>query len=165
MGMAAGNSSAAVGQATTRAVVASITAVVVIDSAFAAIQMLVPDAMRGRVMAIVNVAVFGSMAISPVLTGFLAKGIHTRSINIDPGEGVQIGVGTLGVILTLAALVMLIWRTPEVDGLKPGDPEWPEQAYNGDYIADIAADFLARKTVGQDHPIACHERSRSFIAA
>lgn len=37
MGMAAGNSSAAVGEATTRAVVAAITAVVVIDSAFAAI--------------------------------------------------------------------------------------------------------------------------------
>jgi len=36
-GMNAGNSSAAVGQATTRAVVASITAVIVLDSAFAAI--------------------------------------------------------------------------------------------------------------------------------
>lgn len=36
-GMNAGNSSAAVGQATTRAVVASITAVIVIDSAFAAL--------------------------------------------------------------------------------------------------------------------------------
>ncbi|MBV8665166.1 MAG: arginine--tRNA ligase [Burkholderiaceae bacterium] len=32
-------------------------------------------------------------------------------------------------------------------GLKPGDAAWPESAYNGDYIADIAADFLARKTV------------------
>ncbi|MGV3655952.1 MAG: arginine--tRNA ligase [Noviherbaspirillum sp.] len=32
-------------------------------------------------------------------------------------------------------------------GLKPGDADWPENAYNGDYIADIAADFLARKTV------------------
>ena len=32
-------------------------------------------------------------------------------------------------------------------GLKPGDADWPESAYNGDYIADIAADFLARKTV------------------
>jgi arginyl-tRNA synthetase len=31
--------------------------------------------------------------------------------------------------------------------LKPGDPEWPDTAYNGDYIADIATDFLARKTV------------------
>jgi len=32
-------------------------------------------------------------------------------------------------------------------GLKPGDTEWPESAYNGDYIADIAADFLAGKEV------------------
>ncbi len=32
-------------------------------------------------------------------------------------------------------------------GFKPGDAQWPETAYNGDYIADIAADFLARKTV------------------
>jgi arginyl-tRNA synthetase len=35
-------------------------------------------------------------------------------------------------------------------GFKPGDPEWPELAYNGDYIADIAADFLAKKTVKSD---------------
>lgn len=35
-------------------------------------------------------------------------------------------------------------------GFKPGDPEWPEQAYNGEYIADIAADFKARKTVRSD---------------
>ncbi|MGV8991961.1 MAG: arginine--tRNA ligase [Thiobacillus sp.] len=35
-------------------------------------------------------------------------------------------------------------------GLKPGDAEWPESAYNGDYIADIAADFLAKKTVKSD---------------
>ncbi|MEO7940039.1 MAG: arginine--tRNA ligase [Burkholderiaceae bacterium] len=35
-------------------------------------------------------------------------------------------------------------------GVKPGDPEWPEAAYNGDYIADIAADFLAGKTVRSD---------------
>ncbi|MEJ7931590.1 arginine--tRNA ligase [Ramlibacter sp. AN1015] len=35
-------------------------------------------------------------------------------------------------------------------GLKPGDAGWPEAAYNGDYIADIAADFLARKTVRAD---------------
>ncbi|SNS11603.1 arginyl-tRNA synthetase [Noviherbaspirillum humi] len=32
-------------------------------------------------------------------------------------------------------------------GLKPGEAGWPEAAYNGDYIADIAADFLAKKTV------------------
>ncbi len=32
-------------------------------------------------------------------------------------------------------------------GFKPGDAEWPESAYNGDYIAEIAADYLAGKTV------------------
>ena len=37
-----------------------------------------------------------------------------------------------------------------IKGLKPGDEGWPESAYNGDYIADIAADFLARKTVKSD---------------
>ena len=35
-------------------------------------------------------------------------------------------------------------------GFKPGDAEWPESAYNGDYIADIARDFAARKTVKAD---------------
>ena len=35
-------------------------------------------------------------------------------------------------------------------GFKPGDAEWPEAAYNGDYIQDIADDFLARKTVKAD---------------
>lgn len=32
-------------------------------------------------------------------------------------------------------------------GKNPGDTDWPESAYNGDYIADIAVDFLAKKTV------------------
>ena len=35
-------------------------------------------------------------------------------------------------------------------GINPGDAAWPESAYNGDYIADIAADFLAQKTVKSD---------------
>jgi arginyl-tRNA synthetase len=39
-------------------------------------------------------------------------------------------------------------------GFKPGDAQWPSgdnaQAYNGDYIADIAADYLAKKTVTSD---------------
>ena len=32
-------------------------------------------------------------------------------------------------------------------GWKPGDALWPADAYNGDYIADIAADYLAKKTI------------------
>jgi arginyl-tRNA synthetase len=37
-----------------------------------------------------------------------------------------------------------------IDGAKPGDAAWPVDAYNGEYIADIAADFLARKAVKAD---------------
>ena len=48
-------------------------------------------------------------------------------------------------IATLAASVKA-----RLDGLKPGDAGWPEAAYNGDYIADIAADFTAKKTVAAD---------------
>jgi arginyl-tRNA synthetase len=32
-------------------------------------------------------------------------------------------------------------------GIKPGDAAWPESAYNGDYIQDIANDYLLGKTV------------------
>ena len=55
-------------------------------------------------------------------------------------------------IETLANSVQLRAR-----GLKPGDEGWPDAAYNGDYIQDIANDFLARKTVQAD--------DRSFTAS
>jgi arginyl-tRNA synthetase len=58
--------------------------------------------------------------------------------------GVQINTLTLSVKARL-------------DGLKPGDAGWPEAAYNGEYIADIAIDFLAKKTVQSD--------DRSFTAS
>jgi arginyl-tRNA synthetase len=49
-------------------------------------------------------------------------------------------------IQTLARSVQMRSR-----GLKPGDADWPSgekaAAYNGDYIADIAEDFKAKKTV------------------
>jgi arginyl-tRNA synthetase len=45
-------------------------------------------------------------------------------------------------IATLATSVQARAR-----GFKPGDAQWPEAAYNGDYIGDIARDFLDGKTV------------------
>lgn len=38
-------------------------------------------------------------------------------------------------------------------GFKPGDAEWPESAYNGEYIAEIAQDFLAKKTVSASNGV------------
>ncbi|MDP9900407.1 arginine--tRNA ligase [Variovorax ginsengisoli] len=52
-------------------------------------------------------------------------------------------------IQTLASSTQL-----RLKGFKPGDTEWPSgekaAAYNGDYIADIAEDFKAKKTVSAD---------------
>ena len=45
----------------------------------------------------------------------------------------------------------LAWSThARIKGHKPGDEHWPESAYNGDYIADIAHDYLQKKTVHAD---------------
>ncbi len=63
-------------------------------------------------------------------------------------------------IATLATSTQL-----RAQGFKPGDPNWPTDAdnplsknyYNGEYIADIAVDFLAKKTVSAD--------DRSFTAS
>ena len=55
-------------------------------------------------------------------------------------------------IATLAASVKA-----RLDGLQPGDAGWPEAAYNGDYIADIADRFRAGATVEAD--------DRSFTAS
>jgi arginyl-tRNA synthetase len=36
-----------------------------------------------------------------------------------------------------------------LQGLKPGDAGWPESAYNGDYIQDIADDFAPQDRQGR----------------
>jgi arginyl-tRNA synthetase len=55
-------------------------------------------------------------------------------------------------IATLAASTQARLR-----GLKPGDDGWPEAAYNGDYITDIAQAYRERATVQAD--------DRSFTAS
>ncbi len=70
--------------------------------------------------------------------------------NLFASQGVQVTrefyYNDAGVqIATLAASVQARLR-----GLRPDGPGWPESAYNGDYIADIAADFAAKKTVHAD---------------
>ncbi|MDD2547595.1 MAG: arginine--tRNA ligase [Burkholderiaceae bacterium] len=68
---------------------------------------------------------------------FSTQGYHVHREFYYNDAGVQ--------IQTLANSTQL-----RAQGFRPGDPEWPEQAYNGDYIADIASDFLARKSVQAD---------------
>lgn len=83
-----------------------------LNSSFAAMQVLVDDRMRGRVLAVCNVAVFGAMPLGCLVAGAIG----------DLGAGTPAAVGLMGALLTVAGLAMLIWRTPEVDGIHPGDP-------------------------------------------
>ncbi|VVE09284.1 Arginine--tRNA ligase [Pandoraea pneumonica] len=66
------------------------------------------------------------------LLGTQGRPVHREFYYNDAGVQIQ----------TLATSVQARAR-----GFKPGDAEWPESAYNGDYIGDIAQDFLAKKTV------------------
>ncbi|WP_374619046.1 arginine--tRNA ligase [Pandoraea sp.] len=66
------------------------------------------------------------------LLGTQGRPVHREFYYNDAGVQIQ----------TLATSVQARAR-----GFKPGDAEWPESAYNGDYIGDIAKDFLAGKTV------------------
>jgi MFS family permease len=94
------------------------------NSAFAAMQLLVPDSMRGRAMSLVNMAVFGAMPLGTFLAGLVGEAAQAGA---GPGSETQLGVGVLGAVLAVAGLVMLIWRTPEVDGMRPGETGYQRQ--------------------------------------
>lgn len=93
------------------------------NSSFAAMQLLVPDALRGRVMAVCNTAVFGLMALGPVLAGQLADrlapalGILTDDAQSQSSFGIRFTMAACGVAMTLVSIIMLTFRTPEVDGV------------------------------------------------
>jgi MFS family permease len=93
------------------------------NSTFAAMQLLVPDELRGRVMAVCNTSVFGLMALGPVLAGQLADrvapvlGVYTESSQAADSFGIRFTMAACGVVMSLAAIIMLTFRTPEVDGV------------------------------------------------
>ncbi len=92
----------------------------------AAMQHLVDDQMRGRVSAVVNTIAMGLM---PVGTWIASAAGHAgeralraaRPELVNSGTGTQMGLAITSLALVIAGVVMMIWRTPEVDGLKPGD--------------------------------------------
>jgi MFS family permease len=99
------------------------------NSSMAALQMLVPDRMRGRVMSLSNVVSFGATPIGTMLAGVIAEYVAGKDADLQPtGAGLQIALGSLAGALVCAGAVMLIWRTPEVDGLRPGDAGYDRRA-------------------------------------
>jgi MFS family permease len=97
------------------------------NSTAAAMQNLVSDQMRGRVSAVVNTIALGAMPLGTYLAsraGHAGEALLRRlaPAAVDSGTGTQLGLAATSLVLAAAGVVMLIWRTPEVDGLRPGDP-------------------------------------------
>lgn len=97
------------------------------NSSIAALQLLVDDSMRGRVFAVCNTVAMGLM---PLGTFIAAQAGHAGDSLVrkyapaieSDGLGTQIGLAFVAIVLMIAGVVMITVRTPEVDGLQPGDP-------------------------------------------
>lgn len=90
-----------------------------------AMQMLTEDRVRGRVMSVCNMVAIGLMPLGT----FAASGLgvlgsewvrRTRPESWNSGLEPQLGLASVAGALVVAGLVMLTFRTPEVDGLAPG---------------------------------------------
>lgn len=90
------------------------------NQTWAAMQNLVPDEMRGRVMSVAGVASFGATGVGVMLSGLVGdrlKDITLLGYHLTATEATQAAVLSLSITLLAAGIVMLLFRTPEVDGL------------------------------------------------
>lgn len=97
------------------------------NACMSALQLLVTDNLRGRVMAVCNVAALGLMPLGNFIASGAGESLsalvrHRWPSYWDPGTSTQIGVAFVSIVLIFAGIAMVIWRTPEIDGLCPGDP-------------------------------------------
>lgn len=97
------------------------------NSCTVAIQHLVSEDMRGRVSAVVNSIALGLMPVGTWVAGALGHSAEHLLADIRPawvhhGSATQLGLASVSAVLIVAAIVMLIWRTPEVDGIQPRQP-------------------------------------------
>lgn len=141
------------------------------NPAWAAMQNLVTDEMRGRVLAIANVAVFGVTALGNIGAGWLGEGVQALARSGRLGDwaavhatevGTHSAVVGLSLVLFCAGLVMLIWRVPEVDGLKPGHPEYgPRRSLIGGLTARM---HLEHYRQSQGRCIRCGHELRGAVS-
>ena len=95
------------------------------SSMMTAVQLLVTDAMRGRVLSVTNMAMFGAMPVGSLLAAVLGEKLGAWSGGwFGPGASgaaaVQLGVGSMALLLTVLGVLLLVFRTPEIDGPGPG---------------------------------------------
>ncbi len=86
------------------------------NQSWAALQVLTPDRLRGLVMSVTNVAVFGAMAAGALIAGFGGEQLKHRGI-LDAAQATQASILMLSIPLACAGVVMMVFRTPEVDDM------------------------------------------------
>lgn len=87
------------------------------NQSWAAIQVLVPDRLRGRALSLTNVASFGATALGVVIAGYFGEFLKAERW-LDAQRATQASVLVLSVPLLLAGVWMLIHRVPEVDEME-----------------------------------------------
>ncbi len=88
------------------------------NQSWAAMQHLVTDVMRGRVLALANVFAFGATALGSVVLGWIGDGLkQVHGGPLTDARATQVSILTLSLPLFIAGIVMLSYRTPEVDGM------------------------------------------------
>ncbi|MCW5766229.1 MAG: MFS transporter [Phycisphaeraceae bacterium] len=85
------------------------------NQSWAALQVLAPDHMRGRVLSLVTVAGFGATALGVLIAGLVGEVIKRQGL-LSPAGATQAVIGGFGIPLLLGGVYMLMNRTPEVDG-------------------------------------------------
>ena len=101
------------------------------NQSWAALQVLTPDRLRGLVMSITNVAVFGAMAVGALIAGFGGQQLQEHHV-LDAAGATQASILMLSVPLALAGIFMMLFRTPEVDQMarQPGDARVARSMYH-----------------------------------
>ena len=86
------------------------------NQSWAAMQLLAPDEMRGRVMSIVTTLGFGATAVGVFLAGHGGEWLKDSG-TLSAKGATTVAVAGLSIVLLCAGIVMMLWRVPEVDGL------------------------------------------------
>lgn len=86
------------------------------NQAWAAMQVLTPDRLRGRAMSVMNVSSFGAMAVGVYVAGETGASLHDMGV-MTAHDATRFSVLMLSIPLVIAGLVMMAWRVPEVDNM------------------------------------------------
>jgi MFS family permease len=90
------------------------------SSMMTAVQLLVRDSMRGRVLSVTNMAMFGAMPIGSLLAALLGERlVDWLAIADSRAAAVQLGAGSMALLLTLIGALLMVFRTPEIDDPTP----------------------------------------------